>query len=113
MFVVKDKMRLWVPTGSKLVLTAVQEPPDTGERNTLPLTPPTTPKVPAKRNWPCTARARTFRSPAKPSLTAVQVVPLSVERNTPAPLVPAKRFEPLTASEVTFTPGTVKSVLIH
>lgn len=50
-----------------------------------------------------TARARMYGF-IKPVLTAVQVIPLSVERSTPLPPVAAKRFvpEPAKASTILF-----------
>ena len=56
--------------------------------------------VPAKRYPPETASDNTDLS-MRPALTAVQLVPLLVERNTPPPLVPANRFVPETASDKT------------
>src|SRR5512146_2461634 len=52
-------------------MPAVRDPPEAGE----------------------TARALTILF-VKPVLTAVQLVPLSVERKMPPPLVPAKRYLP-------------------
>src|SRR5258706_8076791 len=61
-------------------------------------------QVPAKRDVPETARAYTLTS-VNPLFTPVQLVPWSVERKTPPPpleevAVPAKRFVPMTAREV-------------
>jgi hypothetical protein len=53
--------------------------------------------LPAKRFVPETARVKMEVS-GKPELTAVQLVPLLVERKTP-PRVPAKRFAPETARD--------------
>ena len=59
-------------------------------------TPP--PVVPAKSFVPETARDQTYFC-NNPLLTAVQFVPLFVDKNTPPPLlVPAKIFDPETAS---------------
>ncbi|MBK6418050.1 MAG: hypothetical protein IPF79_02510 [Ignavibacteria bacterium] len=43
--------------------------------------------------------------PVKPELTPLQLVPLLVERKTPLPPVPAKRFVPDTASDLTSSFG--------
>ena len=56
------------------------------------------PAVAAKRFASATARDETYSVHPKPELTAVQLVPLLVERNTP-PSVAAKMFVPLTAKQ--------------
>ena len=80
----------------KPVLAAVQLVPLLVERKTPP------PEVPAKIFVSETASAKTEVF-VKPVLAAVQLVPLLVDRKTP-PKVPAKRFVPETAKEITGPP---------
>ena len=96
------------------LLTSVQLVPLLVERNTPLLEIPSyESSVPAKRSVPptpfgTTASVRIWVF-VKRSLTGVQLVPSSVERNTPPSWVPAKRFVPLRARAVTLL--SVKPVL--
>src|SRR6266545_3520989 len=83
--IASDQMR---PQFSPLSFRCVQFSPSSVDRQTPPAVPPA--YVPAKM-WPdeFIANARTS-TVITPWLTAVQLFPLSVDRNMPIPYVPAK-----------------------
>ncbi|MCC6866806.1 MAG: hypothetical protein IT280_11685 [Ignavibacteria bacterium] len=56
-------------------------------------------KTPANRLEPKTDKEYTLLLAANPVFTAIQFAPLLVDRKTPPPYVPAKRFVPETTSE--------------
>jgi hypothetical protein len=81
------------PAAGNPEFIAVQLAPALDERNRAV-------DVPAKMFPPLTAMQRTYRF-VSPVFTGFHVVPLSVERNIPAPFVPAKRLPLLSVRQLT------------
>src|SRR5258708_1582896 len=85
-------------------LCLVQLPPLLVEKYTRP------PVVPAKMFVPLMANEVTPREGSRPLFTAVQLLPLLVDKNTPSAMpagsqVPAKMFVPLMAIDTTSVAG--------